>query len=961
MEVVSGAKSYSRGAPSLVKFTPGSVTIVELPSSYLTSTDNVVSVRSLLKDIMPENTRNGNGSKAARSKDREKEKEKEKEKLAGTTLGGGEKANTDGGDGMDIENISPAAVSETTSTLPITKKTASGATGPGTTRVGHGLNSFAAFIEEMERKYTAHHLTVGSDSDDLDGEGLAENSDETSDSDESEGEGEGEADRDVVREKRHEQHLKKRKNLDYYEYDDVDSDGEIDEDGFIDDSELGAIVDEGYRSKQIKLKHSGFFVSSGELEVLPPPPFLSNLTGENGNGRKLGYLPPVHGVGSSSSSSSSSGITGAGAGGGAGAGAGAAAGANGGVGSLAPPTKHKGRGPGKKTLLAVVEANMGIGMGMGMEYVGSSSSILVTGTGGGGGSRSSLGGGSHGSGMVTTAKKSRKSFGSSKRPSEAGDDGSSQLEPVDSSSSGLNRWAADPVLLTLPPADVLEGLVTAANALISSHSQGLGQGQGQGQDQELQGQDDGDYSVKSGSLPANAANTGATPKAYWVPNATAVRALGIFKSQAAYLKCDRLEKANSLPLALAEPLRVLDLVVQREHGVELRSQVGYLESICSLLGGGAVSVGKVKNFLYRIQCKAAADQALITLEKILASLTHDIRHATVLYVAKAKPLAPGDVAPAPAPGTASASASAGVGASSGGGGNSQSQGDSLGYDSDSNLGDTTAAGAGTSSTFKWQCKWSNKMKATLCNLDDLTTVWVLAENKKRKAMTMEEKRSAGIDQQSPFDAKEHFTILLTKLCENAFPAGCKASDPASLRRIMAQHRSIARKKQLKAIADAGVGSAILEQTMATAIANSSPSRSALRAGASSSSHGGSSNSGGNSMLQFSVAGARLDDNGGVSATAASTADTTATMKKPRVRASLGDAGSTKRQPQAPSRPFLSLEFQDVKAFDPEDFLEQIGGLSNLGGGVCANSPKRSTSSAAPGSGGGLGCEDPILL
>ena len=147
---------------------------------------------------------------------------------------------------------------------------------------------------------------------------------------------------------------------------------------------------------------------------------------------------------------------------------------------------------------------------------------------------------------------------------------------------------------------------------------------------------------------------------------------------------------------------------------------------------------------------------------------------------------------------------------------------------------------------------------------------------------------------------------------------------------MAQHRAITRKKQLKDVADTGVGSSILAQTMATATANACQTRVA-----------------GSSLLQLSA----TDD----AASSGTNFAAPVVMKKARTKAvastgisstGTGTAATPKQQRQ--TRPFLSLDFHDLKPFDPEDFLEKVGGASNLGGGV--TSPKRI-------GGGGVGGED----
>lgn len=64
--------------------------------------------------------------------------------------------------------------------------------------------------------------------------------------------------------------------MDYYEYDDMDSDDEGgSNDGFIDDTELGAIVDEGFRSKQTKVC---ILPCACTVEIPPPDVFCVRRT-----------------------------------------------------------------------------------------------------------------------------------------------------------------------------------------------------------------------------------------------------------------------------------------------------------------------------------------------------------------------------------------------------------------------------------------------------------------------------------------------------------------------------------------------------------------------------------------------------------------------------------------------------------------------------------------------------------
>jgi len=102
------------------------------------------------------------------------------------------------------------------------------------TKIWH--NHYNNIIEKMERKYTSHMICEDESSNDY-GDSL----------DQEEGVKEG------AKSKR-----KKRTNDDYYDYDDP----------FVDDEDEVAEVYFQLNSKKSKTVHNGFFVSTGELEIM---------------------------------------------------------------------------------------------------------------------------------------------------------------------------------------------------------------------------------------------------------------------------------------------------------------------------------------------------------------------------------------------------------------------------------------------------------------------------------------------------------------------------------------------------------------------------------------------------------------------------------------------------------------------------------------------------------------------
>ena len=133
-------------------------------------------------------------------------------------------------------------------------------------QAGQGLSYFNRFIEEMERKYSAQHVhDVGDDSDEGDDFVVEDGADGDNSSD-SEGEGDDAGSKtskvDGVASGGEGAPKKKRNRAgDFYD----------DDDGFIDDSDVHDQVGVQLEAKQKMTKHSGFFVSMGELELLPDP------------------------------------------------------------------------------------------------------------------------------------------------------------------------------------------------------------------------------------------------------------------------------------------------------------------------------------------------------------------------------------------------------------------------------------------------------------------------------------------------------------------------------------------------------------------------------------------------------------------------------------------------------------------------------------------------------------------
>jgi hypothetical protein len=262
----------------------------------------------------------------------------------------------------------------------------------------------------------------------------------------------------------------------------------------------------------------------------------------------------------------------------------------------------------------------------------------------------------------------------------------------------------------------------------------------------------------------------------WEPNDATTRAFGVFKAQVAALGVHCLEdKAGPMPRVLEVPLGILNTVVQREHGWDLKRQTGYHESVSAMLGGN-VSIGKLKKLLLRMHFKDAAEKARVCLERAVAGLVLDIRAATVPY----------NHSPRGGPGSSAQPTGGAEGAA-----------DCLDDDDDVSIGRKSppVSPGRTPVTYNWHCRWAAAMRAALEGLEGLTVAWVDAENRKRKALTVEEKREEGIDGLPPFDPKEEMQKLLRRLCEDAFPSvGCKGADIGSLRKIIVAER----KKRMKA-------------------------------------------------------------------------------------------------------------------------------------------------------------------
>jgi len=253
----------------------------------------------------------------------------------------------------------------------------------------------------------------------------------------------------------------------------------------------------------------------------------------------------------------------------------------------------------------------------------------------------------------------------------------------------------------------------------------------------------------------------------WEPGAAALRAFGVFKAQVVALGVEAgdMDGARPVPRVLEEPLGALDYVVQREHGQQLKRQTGYLESLSAVLGG-RVSVGKLKRLLSRMSSRSAAEAARLALEKAVSALVLDIRAATVPYNNSSSKIFLNGTPRSP----------------KGGGDEDEDASKSL----------TPPASPGracSSGSYSWYCRWAAAMRSALERLEGLTQAWVGADNRKRKALTVEEKRLEGLDGLPPSDPREELQRLLQRLCRQAFPAeGCKGADVASLRKIIVGER-----------------------------------------------------------------------------------------------------------------------------------------------------------------------------
>jgi hypothetical protein len=194
---------------------PGEVVVIDLPLSALSAFDHEISVKSILRDIAPS-----------------------KPKTAAQPLQGSKHI------GENNENVGKSHLHQ----------------------LGNGMNTFAKFIEEMERKYTGqHHSNVGSSSDEEDDGGEEDGMILDGDSLDSSMEGEdGKIDAAAAAGV---EGKKKRRTRDFYDYDEGD--------GFIDDGEVEEEIHQLITGKKKKTKHSGFFQSDGQDELETETPAVA--------------------------------------------------------------------------------------------------------------------------------------------------------------------------------------------------------------------------------------------------------------------------------------------------------------------------------------------------------------------------------------------------------------------------------------------------------------------------------------------------------------------------------------------------------------------------------------------------------------------------------------------------------------------------------------------------------------
>jgi hypothetical protein len=247
----------------------------------------------------------------------------------------------------------------------------------------------------------------------------------------------------------------------------------------------------------------------------------------------------------------------------------------------------------------------------------------------------------------------------------------------------------------------------------------------------------------------------------WEPNTEVIRAFGVFKAQCIALGCESIAPNIGIPRILEEPLQVLDNVVQQNHAIELKRQTGYFESICEVLGGH-VTTSKVKTLFGRMASKDAAEKARSSMEDIIAKLIKDIRNATLPLHQK--------------------SLSSGV--------NGEVVDDDDMSISSKISGGSSSPTRSKSDKFLWYCKWTPSMRSSLFSLERFANMYVETENKKRKGLTMEEKRSEGIDGKPDLDSTIYFNQILTRLVKESFPEeACKGADLISLKKIITTERN----------------------------------------------------------------------------------------------------------------------------------------------------------------------------
>lgn len=220
---------------TVVQNIPGEIVVIDIPLTALEGFGNEISFKSILKDVVPPKLKKikpQTVSMVATNHYQYME----------------ENAEVNENISWNIESA-PEAISAPTKSI------------------GHGMSSFATYVEEMERKYQAQHIGDAGSSDDDDDDEDGENDDMNM----QEGLGgasDGESDCDAISKENIGRSLsikstgtakKRRRVHEYYDYDDAE--------GFIDDTEAESFVLQALTAKKKKTKQSGFFLSAGELEV----------------------------------------------------------------------------------------------------------------------------------------------------------------------------------------------------------------------------------------------------------------------------------------------------------------------------------------------------------------------------------------------------------------------------------------------------------------------------------------------------------------------------------------------------------------------------------------------------------------------------------------------------------------------------------------------------------------------